>query len=180
MVEQYPHQLFIDQTPEMSLDENGNWQQSEAPYSPQIGDHHFGGIVAYIDNTWQHGFVCSESDISTGIAWRNGTSVQTLATGQSIGEGSENTTKIIQIQGIGSYAASICKLYNGGSYTDWVLPSIDELLAIAENNLLDDYRYWSSTEDSPDYDSAKCFDPGFGNFSIEKFETLRVRAIRYF
>ena len=92
-----------------------------------IGQSYQGGIIAYIDSTGQHGLIAATADQSSGIQWYNGDYIVTGATGTAIGTGLTNTNAIIAAQGSGSYAASIARDYNGGGYTDWFLPSKDEL-----------------------------------------------------
>jgi hypothetical protein len=53
----------------------------------------------------------------------------TGATGTTLGTGSDNTSKIIASQGgkLTDYAACLARASGGGGYTDWFLPSLDEL-----------------------------------------------------
>ena len=104
-----------------------------------------------------HGLIASTSDMSTGIStsiqWNNGTNTTTGATGTAIGTGSANTAAIIASQGAGVNAPTICAYYTGGGFTDWYLPSRDELntlyinrVAIGGFNSGISSYYWSSTE----------------------------------
>ena len=105
-----------------------------------IGSSYQGGKVAYIFISTDpgyvagetHGLIVSPADVSTGfsgIRWSNGTNTTTGATGTAIGTGKANTDTIISKQGATttSYAAGLARAYNGGGYTDWYLPSQDEL-----------------------------------------------------
>jgi hypothetical protein len=96
-----------------------------------IGLYYKGGYIFYIDGTGQHGLVCASWPVSTSTRWRPGTSILTGASGTAVGTGQSNTTKIVNAQGAGSYAASLCNDYiatiEGVTYDDWFLPSIDEL-----------------------------------------------------
>ena len=113
------------------------------PCPVHIGDSYQGGIVFYIlqssdpgyDANLQHGFIAATADQcqNTGIQWSNGSSVWTSTENTALGTGSANTTAIINIQGVGNYAASICRNYNGGGYNDWFLPSKDELYKLYLN-----------------------------------------------
>jgi surface protein len=148
-----------------------------------IGQSCQGGIVAYIDSTGQHGLIAATEDQSEGILWWNGSYVVTGATGTAIGTGLTNTNAIIAAQGSGSYAASIARDYNGGGYTDWFLPSKDELNKLYENKtaiggFTDDF-YWSSTES--EYNGAWVWDFGYGAQSSNlKDYPSNVRAVRAF
>lgn len=145
--------------------------------------------------------VCSIVDQSGGIKWYNGVYTTTGATNRVIGSGSANTAAIIANQSTTAtdYAAGIAQAYNGGGYTDWFLPSWDEMLKIvtykskitsasvanggtavrtdSPNNF-----YWSSTE----YDNTRAIvlriNPTGAplNYAWDKNLTYRVRAVRAF
>jgi len=61
--------------------------------------------------------------------WSNiqSTQVGVAAQGVAIGTGKGNTAAIIAQSGHTSSAAKICREYRGGGYSDWFLPSKDEL-----------------------------------------------------
>ena len=157
------------------------------------GDIYGGGIVAYIfqpgDNGYipgeQHGIICSTSDQSTGIQWFNGSyCCKTSADEESIGFGMINTNKIINIQGVGSYAASLTDNLVLNGYSDWFLPSINELQMVYNSKALIggfSGEYWSSTEFIIGFNYIKIisFDQGW-TASRAKAINSRVRAIRYF
>ena len=104
---------------------------------PVIGDSYQGGVVFYIFEDGEtgyiagetHGLIAAVADQSSIIRWYNGSYVTTGATGTAIGTGSANTDAIILAQGATetSYAAGLARAYTGGGYTDWFLPSKDEL-----------------------------------------------------
>ena len=167
---------------------------------PVIGDYRDGGIVFYVadvatdldgDGDLDTGLVCAIQDQSSGIQWRNGNTNQTTeATGTAVGTGSANTDAIISVQGpvATSYAAGLARAYTGGGYTDWFLPSKDELYLMYSNigqgslenigNFADEY-YWSSTEDGYEFAWERNFNDG-GQGSVNKNITDYVRAVRAF
>lgn len=165
-----------------------------------IGDAAYGGKIFYIlvsgdpgyDANTQHGLIAATSDQSTGIQWNNGSYTTTGATGTSIGTGLANTNAIIANQGATStnYAAGLARAYRGGGFTDWYLPSNDELDKLYINKdaiggFSGDY-YWSSSAlnwGSSEEDDGNAWGQFFydGSYSInDKFNTNRVRAVRAF
>jgi hypothetical protein len=157
-----------------------------------IGDSYQGGIIFYIFNSGDpgyilgetHGLVAATSDQGYS-SWNDAGYTTTNMTAMSIGEGSSNTTGIIISQGnSGTYAAKLCRDYTGGSYSDWYLPSNDELvqLIIAENNIgvfgMQSDGYWTSSE-SGTYD-AWLVDIWTNNYTDDKGNTYYVRAVRSF
>ena len=118
-----------------------------------LGQSYQGGKIAYIDSTGKHGLIAAPSDQSDGIQWDNDTFPNarvTGATGTAIGNGQANTTAIVKAQGPGSYAAKLCDDLVLGGYSDWYLPSKDELNQLYLNEtIVGGFAYdgyWSSSE----------------------------------
>lgn len=163
-----------------------------------IGLKYQGGIIAdfffpndpgYIEGE-VHGFVVSSVELSEAIQWYNGTYASTGAIQEGYGYGLTNTNAIINAQGSGNYAAKLCADYTNidtgtGVYSDWVLPSKNELYAIyARQFTIFGYNprahYWSSTESSDSTSWAIRFSTG-ERYELDKANALRrVWAIRYF
>jgi Protein of unknown function (DUF1566) len=159
----------------------------------EIGEYKFGGVIFWVNSTGKEGLVCATLDQSAGIQWYNGLSVNTTALGKVIGTGQANTTAIIIAQGTGSYAAKLCDDLTLNGFSDWFLPSIDELkemrikksiidaTSIANSGTqIDATRYWSSTEYSGSIHAAETasFTTSSATFLEFKNLTHNVRAIR--
>ena len=160
-----------------------------------VGMEAEGGIVFYVDGTGQHGLVSAMEDVGKFKWGCFGTEISG-ADGQSIGTGYQNTLDIVsgcsQTQ-TGAYQALA---YESGGYSDWYLPSIDELVemyyTIGDGSCLGNIGgfaggggvckcYLSSSEDS----SSGAY---YVNFSIRsgvvsafnKGTPIKIRAIRAF
>ena len=162
--------------------------------SISIGQNYYGGKIAYIlqsgdpgyDPNTPHGLVAATEDQSTGIQWYNNNDYTTTgATGTAIGTGLSNTNTIITSQGATStsYAAGLARAHNGGGYTDWYLPSKDELNKLYLNRIaiggFAGNYYWSSTEYDFDYAWYQYFTVGYRGNSAKNYSNY-VRAIRAF
>ena len=148
-----------------------------------IGSNYAGGIVFYVDGTGQHGLVCAPSDQGSYV-W--GCDQQFIGGISSlIGFGLSNTNRINLLCSQNQIASRICADLNLNNYSDWYLPSFNELMEIfwtlQGTNGFSNNFYWSSTEDGQGYAKCMYFSHGFaGSTSNAKFVSQRVRAIRSF
>jgi hypothetical protein len=144
------------------------------------------------DATIQKGIIAASSDQSTGIRWYNGNNTTTGASGTAIGTGLSNTNAIIASQGATatSYAAGLARAYAGGGYTDWYLPSKDELNKLYLNRtaiggFAIGFNYWSSTEGNANLvgvSSGAWCQSFYDGYQADGFKNyaFNVRAIRAF
>jgi uncharacterized protein (TIGR02145 family) len=148
-----------------------------------IGQHYGGGIIFYIDSTGEHGLISAASDQSNGVTWGCDT---TLIGGTStgIGTGRANTTAIVNGCSQPGIAARICDDLVLNGYSDWFLPSLDELnqmylqkSVIGGFNTIGDY--WSSSEWHSDSSFGQNFESG-SQYMYYKYDLIYVRAIRAF
>ena len=135
-----------------------------APITYTIGQSALGGTVAYIlqpadpgyDANTQHGLVVTSDNTALSVNWANidsycGTNL-VGGTSTAIGTGAANTA-IIASTCVGITAASRCIAVTDGGYSDWYLPSRDELNAINSSlglpsgfNFVSGRFYWTSSE----------------------------------
>jgi hypothetical protein len=173
--------------------------------SVSIGDSYEGGIVAYIyvsgDPGYvagqQNGIIMAEVDQSTDTSWSNITDALVGGTSVVLGAGKTNTAAIIAQAGHTTSAAKLCDGYASGGYTDWFMPSLNEMSKMYEGldisgsqaNWLKysfdaggNYNYWTSSEDSASSAHRKNmhYAGGTSVISQKSEDGFKVRAIRYF
>lgn len=147
-----------------------------------IGQEYGGGIIFYIDATGKHGLIAATSDQSSGIHWGCDTT-HIAGTSTEIGTGQANTTAIVN-ECSETGAARICDDLVLNGYSDWFMPSKDELNQIyLQRNVIGgigNWSYWSSAE----YESYRAwkqnFDDGSQGAGSKSYEGGHVRAVRSF
>jgi hypothetical protein len=150
-----------------------------------IGQKYQGGIIFYIDSTGQHGLIAAPFDVrksaplASSMTWRI-----PGAYGSEVGAGHLNTLDMLQVKMFQAETAPyLCSIFNLDGYTDWFLPSMDELdLLYLHKNEIGDFSskfYWSSTLAGGRYAWAQHFFDG----TVRLFyftAGFGVRAIRTF
>ena len=146
-----------------------------------LGANYHGGKIAYLNGL--HGLIAAAND-SIGKTWYNGMDTVTHAIGTGIGSGAANTDSIIVNQGSGTYAAMVCGKLVINGYTDWYLPSKDELNELYTNRVIVGgfdpvATYWTSSETDVSNAWSQFF--GDGSQAIQpKLSTFNVRPVRSF
>ena len=144
------------------------------------------GDIGYVDGEI-HGLLCSTSDQSTGVPW--GCQSGNVETSDLMGSGANNTLLIENSCGEASIAAKICSDLTLNGYSDWHLPSKNELQFIYQNLHLNGLGNFSVTPGDNFYWSSSQFNnmSAWHRYFAVDYETtgsktgsLRVRAIRKF
>lgn len=156
-----------------------------------VGDNYQGGKIAYIFQPGDpgfiegetHGLIAAESDQGSDAEWGcNLTSIDGTST--DLGTGMANTQAIVDGCGTAGIAARICDELDLNGYTDWYLPSRDELNKLYENRnsiggFDNDRDYWSSSEFDAGSAWRQRFDDGEQSDTSKEYFP-RVRAVRSF
>lgn len=166
-------------------------------YKHYLGEEFGGGIVFQLwkdNNGIEHGLIVAKRDQSVSQDWSNVVNVLIGTNAQSTWDGEGNTAAIIAQSGHSNSAAKLCDDYTVAGFSDWYLPSIDELKTLYQNRFhvnrasayvlgltqLGNDTYLSSTESS--FSMVWALNLGYGQpeNNRTKSEKLYVRSIRSF
>lgn len=147
-------------------------------FGQNIGDFYQGGIVFYIQDSGK-GLLVDSAYLNASYPWsgldEKGNMFDNMVSdwgpylhycfgteNQSLGTGKLNTSNFVADHPEGEYAANICDNSNSGGFSDWFLPSKDELWAMMQNievinstcnvlggDIIDANSHWSSSQVVP-------------------------------
>jgi len=103
---------------------------NEVTFNSGIGANYQGGKIAYIFQSSDpgyiagqtHGLIAAPSDLNANVAWF----CSSIANGSALGSGYQNTLNIVACSP-NNNAAQLCNDLVLNGYSDWYLPSLDEL-----------------------------------------------------
>jgi hypothetical protein len=159
--------------------------------SVTIGSFYSGGIVFDLDSTGQHGMVSTPNNLGIFHWGCYGTDITN--TSIALGTGESNTTYIMAGCSERPIAASVCADLVLNGFSDWYLPSRDELMMMLDRlhrqgiGGFSHEWYWSSSQINHNGAWAINFNidgPGGGGMSFmnksANFGSFRVRGVRTF
>ena len=143
-----------------------------------------GGTIFHIDD--QTCYECAPASTQGYSPYSKTYFSANVGTSTNVGTGEANTTKIVNSYGTGDYAARYCYDLTSGGYSDWFLPSIDELNLMYTNLYLNglhdlyEENYMSSSEysDERTYHGQLFYNGNF--YQRQRDNSAYVRAIRTF
>jgi hypothetical protein len=164
----------------LNYDASANTDDGSCTYPLAIGDTYQGGIIFYLAGNGG-GLIAAPSDQSSATQWGCYPNIISGADGTAIGTGQQNTIDMEAGCAELGKAADICANLTLNGYSDWFLPSKDELNQMYINRAViggvGTATYWSSSE----YSSSIALIQDFGNVDqiyANKFQNFRVRAVR--
>jgi hypothetical protein len=166
--------------------------ENGAPLTLKTGDSYGGGLVAYIyqpsDSGYiagqVHGIIAAKTDQGTASWGCEGTLIGTT---NGLGKGKFNTEQIIAKCSDTATAAKICKALTLNGYSDWYFPSLDEMKQLRLNlhlkglgNFRTDLSYFVSTETSATTANEFYISSAATGGINKQGNKMAVRAVRYF
>lgn len=144
---------YLYGNPGTTVTADGEYTQIIKVQGPlNIGDIYEGGVVFYTWSGGTEGLIAAQDDISTGTTWGQDFIIVS-GTSTAIGTGNLNTNIAVSFEsgytGLVTSAPYICQNLSLSGYTDWYLPSKDELnqMWIQRYNIsgFTSANYWTSS-----------------------------------
>ena len=153
-----------------------------------------GGLIFYVNPNYEtDGWRYLEAAPSDGddslptVRWSNVQDIAIGTTSTAIGSGLSNTASILAQSSFSDGAAKSCDDLSIGGYSDWFLPSRDEMNLMYNNirnignfSLTTATSYWSSSEYNATTAYRKKFDTSATSDNISKGTTYKYRPARRF
>jgi uncharacterized protein len=147
--------------------------------------------INYLADGWRY-LEAAPFDQSAGAKWGCFRRAISGARGTAVGTGKQNTADIIAACNEPDAAAALCAHLNLNGFSDWFLPSRDELALMYANlkktsvsdfgtrGIVDNFSYWTSSQQTADMANHIDFaDLGRLHYDDKDFPR-RVRAVRAF
>ena len=154
-----------------------------SPETHSAGDSVGGGLFVLEDSGYA--YISAAADQSTNAPWGcQGTDIS--GTLSAVGTGSANTALIVAGCATSGISARICDQLTLNGYSDWFLPSLDELAQMYTKLAADglgnfaNQSYWSSTQSSATQAYTIDFNNGNTNAHQKSQTNRHTRAMRRF
>jgi hypothetical protein len=155
------------------------WKSTDGQHF--IGERFGGGVIFYLDGTGQHGMIAAGIDQDMGEFGCY--PMEVGGTSTLFGTGQANTTQIVNFCPMPG-AARICDDLVLNGYSDWFLPSLDELVEMCNQRdaigVFADGWYWTSSECNASEAKSHTFEIWNYNYCRGKYDNSHVRAVRVF
>jgi hypothetical protein len=174
-----------DWTVQKRLDRGETIREILVSHQPHdiIGNTAEGGIIIYLSLADSKGISFYPEAVANDIKF--GCTINEVETGRDIFTGQQNTIDLIEMCDTVAIAPYMCDTLQVNGYSDWFLPSVDELELIMkvmndENFLIGSFyeNYWSSTTYNSEvlYWAPELYSAGYQ----EKDTTASIFAVRMF
>ena len=161
------------------------YEVTENPATYAAGDFVQGGLYTFTDSGYA--YITAAVDQSSNAEWGcQGTLIPEGATPEAIGQGVINTASIVATCATAGIAARLADQLVLNSFSDWFLPSLEELtemytnLASAGLGSFDNHSYWSSTQVSDTQAFTVDMNNGNANQHNKSQTNRHTRAMRRF
>ena len=161
------------------------YEVTENPATYAAGDFVQGGLYTFTDSGYA--YITATTDQSTSAQWGcQGTLIPEGATPEAIGQGVINTPTIVATCATAGIAARLADQLVLNGFSDWFLPSLDELtemytnLASAGLGSFVNQSYWSSTQADATQAYTVDMNNGNPNFHNKSQTNRHTRAMRRF